>query len=163
MKRFLFWGLGFATACFAALQFVPVNRSNPVCIAEHGVDAHLEIAPPVRVLLQRSCHDCHSNETRWPWYSYVAPASWMVTEDVVKARKAMNFSEWTDEAGTKLEKAVGLLMASCADVQTQRMPKAEYLMLHREATLNAVDVTDFCQWTTKEGGRLLALRKKRPL
>lgn len=162
MKRVLLWGLGVLGLGFAGIQFVPVQRSNPPSVAARSVDAHLEMAPPVKAILDRSCHDCHSNDTRWPWYSYVAPASWMVTKDVEKARKVMNFSEWSEEAGLKLEKAVGLLMASCTDVKVGRMPKAEYVLLHSEAALNPGDVKNFCEWTTKEGGRLLALRKKRP-
>ncbi|MBL8174189.1 MAG: heme-binding domain-containing protein [Bryobacterales bacterium] len=162
MKRVLLWGLGAIGAAFAGIQFAPVDRSNPPSRAERGVDAHLDMAPAVRDLLRRSCHDCHSNDTRWPWYSYIAPASWMVTKDVEKARKVMNFSEWSEEAGLKLEKAVGLLMASCTDVKVGRMPKAEYVLMHSEAALNAAEVKNFCEWTGKEGGRLLTLRKKRP-
>ncbi|MFN7935161.1 MAG: heme-binding domain-containing protein [Bryobacteraceae bacterium] len=162
MKRFVLWGLCAMGVAFAGIQFVPVARTNPPSIAARGIDAHLDIAPPVKALLNRSCHDCHSNDTRWPWYSYIAPASWMVAKDVEKARKIMNFSDWTDEAGGKLEKAIGLLMASCTDVTVGRMPKPEYVMLHSQAALNKGDIKDFCQWTAKEGGRLLALRKKRP-
>lgn len=162
MKRILLWGVTALGAAGLGIQFVPVQRTNPPLDPARAVEAHLDIAPPVRAILDRSCHDCHSNQTQWPWYSYIAPASWMVTKDVIKAREIMNFSEWSEQAGVKLEKAVGLLMASCTDVTVGRMPKPEYVFLHSRAALNEADVKHFCQWTAKEGGRLLALRKKRP-
>lgn len=162
MKRILLGVFAALGAAALAIQFVPVARTNPPSIPARAVEAHLDIAAPVRAILDRSCRDCHSNETQWPWYSYIAPASWLVTKDVMKAREIMNFSEWSDQAGVKLEKAVGLLMASCTDVTVGRMPKAEYVFLHSRAALNKQDVKHFCQWTSKEGGRLLALRKKRP-
>ncbi len=161
MKRFLLWATASLGLAFLSIQFVPVDRTNPHADPSRALEHHIEIAPPVSALLDRSCRDCHSNQTRWPWYSYIAPASWMVTKDVEKARKVMNFSEWTDEAGHKLEKAVGLLMASCTDVQVGRMPKPEYVFLHSKAALTKADTQSFCQWTTKEGGRLLALRKRK--
>ena len=70
------------------IQFVPVNRMNPPVTGEIGAPEK------VMAILHRSCYDCHSNKTVWPWYSYVAPISWLVADDVHEGRRHMNFSEW---------------------------------------------------------------------
>ena len=71
-----------------AIQLVPISRTNP--------PVETEIAAPanVQAILTRSCYDCHSNKTAWPWYSHVAPVSWLVASDVSGARKKMNFTPW---------------------------------------------------------------------
>jgi mono/diheme cytochrome c family protein len=76
---------------FAAIQLVPYGRdhTNPPVVAEPPWDA-----PATRAYAVTACFDCHSNQTVWPWYSHVAPVSWLVWSDVVRGRKELNFSEW---------------------------------------------------------------------
>lgn len=142
-------------------QLIPVARTNPPVVPERTLESSLVVAPQVKSILDRSCRDCHSNETAWPWYSYIAPLSWKVAADVHKAREIMNFSDWKDSAGTKLEKAFGLLMASCSDVTVGRMPKAEYVFMHSKAALKDHDVEQFCTWTASEGSRLLMIKRRK--
>ncbi len=71
-----------------AIQFIPVDKTNPPVTSE--LDAPIEIIS----ILKKSCYDCHSNETVWPWYSNIAPTSWLVASDVKDARAHLNFSEW---------------------------------------------------------------------
>jgi len=73
-----------------AIQFVTVERTNP------PVTGEINVTPELKSVLQKSCYDCHSNETVWPWYSKVAPVSWLVSKDVVEGREELNFSEWTN-------------------------------------------------------------------
>lgn len=151
-----------AAALLAGLQLVPgPPLSNPPIDPTRTVEAQLEIPAPMKALLDRSCRDCHSNQTRWPWYSHVAPAKWMVARDVAKARSIMNFSEWTESAGKKLDLAVGMLAASCSDVTVGRMPKREYAFLHTEARLSAADRKAFCEWSGAEGQRLILMKRRR--
>lgn len=151
-----------ATALLAGLQLLPgPGLSNPQVDPSRTVEAQLEIPAPMKSLLDRSCRDCHSNETRWPWYSYIAPAKWLVARDVAKARSIMNFSEWTEQAGKKLELAAGMLAASCSDVTVGRMPKPEYAFLHSEANLSGEDKKAFCAWSASEGQRLILLKRRR--
>ncbi len=94
MRRLLkvvLWLVVAGVVVFAAIQFVPYGRAheNPPVTAEPTGTAR---AP--RSWCARACYDCHSNEMVWPWYSNVAPASWLVTHDVEEARAALNFSEW---------------------------------------------------------------------
>jgi len=146
----LFAGLG-----LAVIQFLPEKHiSNPPVIAGHTIEAGLNVPAPVEKILNTACKDCHSQQTRWPWYARVAPISWMVAGDVEKARRAMNLSEWTEEAGARPGIAVGTLMAACAGVEGQRMPPAGYRKMHPEARLTAAQVDTLCGWTTAEA-RLL--------
>src|SRR6476619_5234111 len=91
MRRWLKWIVLGGLALFLAIQLVPYGRSHddPRTIAEpKWSSAH------VRQLTKDACFDCHSNETTWPWYSNVAPVSWMVQHDVDSGRATLNFSEW---------------------------------------------------------------------
>jgi len=110
------------------MQFLPlgISRDNPPVVAEIAWDSMTTEA-----LARRACYDCHSNESIWPWYSYVAPVSWMVVQDVVKGREVLNFSEWTAEqaAALKIEDAVEL-------VSKDLMPLPYYEILHPEARLS---------------------------
>ncbi len=91
MPRFLRWGLIGASMVFLVIQLVPYGRdhANPPLRREPLWDS-----PRTRALAVRSCFDCHSNETAWPWYSSVAPVSWLVHRDVVEGRRDLNYSEW---------------------------------------------------------------------
>ncbi len=97
-----------------------------------------------KAVLERSCKDCHSDETSWPWYSYVAPVSWMVASDVQQARKAMNLSEWssysTKEKTDKLEEI-------CEQLTNGDMPDRKYTLVHRHARLTAKERELICQWS----------------
>lgn len=123
--------IGFIVAIIGGvifMQFLPlgISRNNPPVIAEVSWDS-----PVTADLARRACYDCHSNETFWPWYSYVAPMSWMIVQDIVKGREVLNFSEWTPEqaAMLKTEEAVEL-------VSKGQMPLPYYEILHPEASLS---------------------------
>jgi len=115
---------------FAAIQLVPYGRdhTNPRVTAEPAWDS-----PRTRELAKQACFDCHSNETVWPWYSNIAPVSWLVTWDVDGGRKRLNFSEWPQlPAGGAA--AVG---AEAADkVDGGEMPPLQYKLIHGGARLS---------------------------
>jgi len=111
-----------------SIQFVPYGRdhTNPPVIAEPAWDS-----PQTRALFFRACADCHSNETKWPWYSTIAPASWLITRDVTEGRATFNVSEWgrPDNEGDDAAKTV----------QNGEMPPWFYLPLHPEASLSPAE------------------------
>ena len=117
-------GLVIAGVLLAA-QLVPYGRdhSNPPVTAEPRWNA-----PGTRALAERACFDCHSNQTGWPWYSNVAPVSWLVQADVDEGRRVLNFSEWTRGYEEAQE--------SGETVRTREMPPPIYLLLHPEARLS---------------------------
>lgn len=119
------------------IQLVPVTRDNP------PVTGELRAAPEVADHLRRSCYDCHSHETKWPWYSYVAPVSWLVASDVHEGRRHLNFSQWT--AYTPQERAKK--RAGISDlVQKRDMPLWYYLPMHGDAKLSDEDVQAIAAW-----------------
>ncbi|MEO7190888.1 MAG: heme-binding domain-containing protein [Vicinamibacterales bacterium] len=109
---------------------------------------------PAAVLstMQRSCFDCHSNDTRWPWYSWIPPASWLVVHDVKDGRGQLNFSRWADY--NPYDRA-DLLDKVCDMVSKKRMPMWQYLLLHHDARLSDADVTALCDWSHVEADRLV--------
>jgi hypothetical protein len=158
---------GFAAGCivlFAMIQVAPGHRlTNPRINRSETIEANLHIPAPVSALLHRACMNCHSNETRWPWYSRIAPVSWMMTHDVENARRAVNFSRWSIQNGSRPELAVATLAAACADLRSGRMPKWDYRLLHPDAQVPPMEVDQFCAWTRNEIHQLMeAKRQKRP-
>src|SRR5215475_15640323 len=91
-------------AILAVIQVVRPARTNPPIDPKQEIHAKLNIEPTVAIVLARSCNDCHSNRTVWPWYSHLAPASWLVVSDVNRGRKALNFSEWSMYGASQQQK-----------------------------------------------------------
>ncbi|HYP53811.1 MAG TPA: heme-binding domain-containing protein [Pyrinomonadaceae bacterium] len=134
-----------------AAQFVRPARTNPAVSESRAVESHLSVTPQVASILERSCNDCHSNKTEWPWYSRVAPASWLVVDHVDHGRRELNFSEWSRFSREDMPHA---LAAVCKEVRSGSMPMASYTLLHRDARLTPEDVRTLCDWTAAESQRL---------
>ena len=117
-------GLAFLVGLFGVMQLVPYGRAraNPPVVAEPAWDS-----PRTRELAKRACFDCHSNETRWPWYAKVAPMSWAMERDVTAGRSVMNFSEWNRHYVMSNEAHHAVLRSD--------MPLKTYLVLHDDAKL----------------------------
>ena len=112
-----------------------------------SLEAHVEVPPDVQSVMKRSCYDCHSNSTVWPWYSHVAPVSWYVIRDVNSARGHVNFQNWEAQINEQEGKEhLGLI---CKLVREGNMPPADYRFMHKG--------TDFRQ--RKSSGLRLVGRK----
>jgi hypothetical protein len=140
---------------FAAAQLVRPERANPTTDATRTIQAHVGTTSELVAVLDRSCRDCHSNGTVWPWYTQIAPGSWLMAYGVREGRTAVNFSEW---AGYSPEAQRTLLSASCQDASTGKMP-GSYTLLHPEMRLTAQDIETICaasrqaEANAAEGGR----------
>jgi len=130
-------GLGILVL-LAAMQLVPIDRSNP------PVTAEIQTPPAVNSILRRACYDCHSNETVWPWYSKIAPISWLVAFDTWEGRDHLNFSTW--EAYPAKRKAK-LLKEARETVEEGEMPPWIYLLNHGDAKLSGADLEKLRNWT----------------
>jgi cytochrome c551/c552 len=114
----------------AAIQVVTFARSNP------PVTADIRAPEEVKSILRRACYDCHSNETVWPWYSRVAPVSWLLQSDVTEGREELNFSEWEALPPARRSK----LQRKCGEeVQGGDMPPWFYTPMHPRAALSGAD------------------------
>lgn len=132
LKKLVLYGAAASFASLALVQLVPYGRAhtNPPVIREPKWDS-----PRTRELAVRACFDCHSNETRWPWYSHVAPVSWLVQRDVDEGREALNFSRFDqpqEEAGEAAE-----------ETAEGSMPPWFYLPTHPEARLTSAEQQEF--------------------
>ena len=124
-----------------AIQVVPVDRENPPVTGE--ADSPTE----VEAVLRRACYDCHSHETRWPWYGYVAPVSWLLEHDVKEGREHLNLSRWDAYAPGK---RVRLFKEIREEVDLGAMPPWYYVSLHPSARLSPEDFSLLRRWVDKE-------------
>jgi len=131
VKKFLkIFGLVIATLVvgFILIQLIPYghNHKNPPVVAEVKWDT-----PRTKELAQRACFDCHSNETVWPWYSNIAPISWLVYSDVMEGRSRLNFSDWT-QSNRRANEATQIVLEG-------EMPPLQYVLIHKNAILNSTE------------------------
>lgn len=130
LKRIITIGLIVGVGGFLMIQLVPYgrNHTNPPVTGEPNWDS-----PQTRELAVRACFSCHSNETTWPWYSNVAPVSWLVQHDTEEGRQRLNFSTWNNGgAGRRPNEAA-------ESVAEGQMPPAVFLITHPEARLTAAE------------------------
>ena len=138
---------------FIALQFVRPDFSNPPVVASETLAASTTVPADVQAVLTRSCSDCHSNETVYPWYSKVSPFNWFLYDHIDTGRHEMNFSQWN--AYTK-EKKINKLDEICEQVEAGEMPLPSYLWIHRDAVLKPEEARLLCDWAKAEGERISA-------
>jgi len=124
----------------AVAQLVRPSRTNPPTDPNRTIQASLKNADGVVAVLDRSCRDCHSNQTEWRWYTNVAPTSWLMAYGVKEGRRAVNFSDW---AGYSADQQRALLAASCTDATEGKMPGV-YAWLRPETRLSAGDIKTIC-------------------
>jgi Haem-binding domain len=145
-----------SAAALEILVSIFVHPSGPVRnIASNGpLLAGAKVDPAVLQVVERSCQNCHSQKTEWPWYSRVAPMSWLVEGDVAKARSHMNLSYW-DEYSVEHQQAI---LASIGTlVRSGEMPPSRYTAIHRDAKLSAQERDLVYEWSHAERRRLRSL------
>ena len=126
------------------IQIFQPARTNPTIDPKREIHANLTVDSAVASVFQRSCNDCHSHRTVWPWYSHVTPVSWLLVSDVNQGRKALNFSEWATYRPEEQQKQLSEI---CKEVSEGEMPGLSYTLMHRHAKLSTDDVTTICGWT----------------
>ena len=154
MKRklkWLKWIFAALAAVFVLLQFTSPPRMNPPVAPGHDLMATNPPPPEIAALLHNACYDCHSDETRWPWYSHIAPVSWLVADDVMRGRERLNFSDWPrawpERAAKRLERI-------SEEVDYKDMPPAKYTLLHPEARLTTGQRQQLIHWADQEAAQL---------
>lgn len=143
MRPWLRRSIYVAIVLLVVAQLFPPATSNPEVTPSQSIHASLPMQPVVASALARACNDCHSNLTTWPWYSKVAPASWLVVSDVRRGRRALNFSEWKSLSFEKRQK---LLPEICQEITEREMPTEEYVLMHPRAKLTRVEIDSVCNW-----------------
>ena len=140
---------------FLAAQFFRPNRMNPPIVDADTLEASTQVPDDVKAIITRSCADCHSNTTRYPWYSNISPGSWFMANHVADGRREMNFSEWNTYSARKKGKK---LEEICEQLEGGKMPLPSYLWLHWDAKLSPDDSKTLCNWATSERQKLGAVQ-----
>jgi hypothetical protein len=153
MKKNLKWIFAALVVMFALLQFTNPPRTNPPVAPGHDLMATNPPPSQITALLHSACYDCHSDETKWPWYSRIAPMSWLVADDVKGGRERLNFSDWPRALP---ERAAKRLERISEEVDDKEMPPAKYTLLHPEARLTAGQREQLIHWADQEAARLKA-------
>lgn len=145
MKKFLKWTGIVLAVLFLGAQAVRPARTNPPIDESKAIYATGKVPSDVRAILDRSCADCHSHATHWPWYSNVAPVSWLVAHDVDEGRGELNLSTWAEYTPKRAEHK---LEEICEMVGDGEMPLPIYLFTHRDAVLSGADRSRLCEWSS---------------
>lgn len=147
--KYIFYGL---IAVFFLIQFTPNDLpensddlSNDIALSENAPN-------DVKLILSKACYDCHSNQTNYPWYSYVAPSSWLVAKDARHGREELNFSNWAE---LSKRKKIRMLKDIAEEVEKKKMPLEIYTVIHRDAVLTDEEIVILSNWTKLVSNRIL--------
>ncbi len=151
MKKTLKWVLCACIVAFGLLQLTNPARTNPPVV--HDLMAASVPPPEVAVMLHAACYDCHSNETKWPWYSRVAPMSWLIAHDVQDGRENLNLSDWP---AANPSRAAKRLERMSEEISYQDMPPKKYTAIHADARLTDAERKELTDWLDAEAARLKA-------
>lgn len=151
MQRVLRWFVIIVAFVFGVAQLKRPARVNLPVDEARALETHVRVTPEVEAMLARSCNDCHSQKTQWPWYTNVAPVSWFVVEHVNDGRRHLDFSDWARYGRRDADQ---LLEAICEMTRNGSMPMSSYTLMHADARLTAADVQTLCGWTNAERRRL---------
>ena len=139
---------------FIVIQFFRPDFTNPPVNQSETLEASTQVPETVEAILTRSCKDCHSHETVYPWYSKVQPSAWFLAGHIEEGRRHFNMSVWnTYETRRKRRK----LDEMCEQVESREMPLPSYLWIHWGAKLSDEEIKTLCDWSHTESERLANL------
>jgi len=138
---------------FVLIQLYRPDRTNPPIVQAETLEATTNVPENVHAILKRSCNDCHSNETVYPWYSNIAPMSWGLAFHVEEGRLELNYSVWNTYSAKKKRHKFD---ETCEQVTSGAMPHNQYLWLHSEAQLSEADKKILCDWAETEKAKIPA-------
>jgi len=144
-----------AAAGFALLQLTNPPRTNPPVVS----DLMAANAPPPQIatMLHAACYDCHSNKTRWPWYSRIAPISWLISSDVKEGREHLNLSDWPI---ANPKRAARWLDEMSDEISSGEMPLKKYTQIHADARLTESQRKKLTDWLDAEAAQLNSMTAK---
>jgi hypothetical protein len=155
LKRKLKWVFVELVVGFALLQLTNPPRTNPKVVS----DLMATNAPPLQIatMLHAACYDCHSSETRWPWYSRVAPMSWLIANDVRNGRENLNLSDWPNDNPMRAAKR---LENMSDEIGSGEMPPKKYTTIHADARLTGSQRKELTDWLDAEATRFKSMTGK---
>ena len=127
-----------------AIQFIPNKMPENKAVDKEDIVGSGFVPGDIEAILRTSCYDCHSNQTHFPWYSKIAPSSWLLARDITHGRDNLNFSQWN---GYSKRKKIGKLEDIQDVVTSGEMPLQVYTIIHRRARLTKEQVSALGRWT----------------
>ena len=152
MKKIAYFSLVVITIALIILQFVPSKLPQNTLVQSQVKPQVQNASDDVMEILKTSCYDCHSNQTNYRWYSYIAPVSWQIAKDVEKGRKALNFSEWDTYTKRKL---VGKLTEIKEQISKGEMPMKIYCFIHPGTKLDEAKKLVIATWVDQENKKIM--------
>ena len=132
---------------FIAIQFFQIDKTNPQIVQANTLESSVTVPPDVAMVLGRSCNDCHTNNTFYPWYANVQPFGWFLKDHIDEGKRKLNLSEFSTYAARKKVKK---LEEICEQVESAEMPLPSYLWIHRDAVLKDTEKKALCDWVNVE-------------
>lgn len=138
-------------AALIVVQFIRPDFTNPPVNEAETLEASVQVPENIRAIMKRSCSDCHTNTTDYPWYSQISPVSWWLKNHIDEGRRELNFSVWaTYQPKRKAKK----LEEVCEQINEKEMPLPSYTWVHRDAILSAEETKVLCEWATAEKAKI---------
>ncbi|HEX8733855.1 MAG TPA: heme-binding domain-containing protein [Pyrinomonadaceae bacterium] len=147
MKRVLKIIVVVLFVAFIVAQFIRPDMTNPPIVPELALEATTQVPADVQAILTRSCTDCHSHNTIFPWYSNIQPGGWFQVRHISDGRRHLNFSEWAKLEDRRKKRK---LEEICEQVETREMPLPSYLWIHWDAKMSDEEIRIVCDWTKAE-------------
>lgn len=133
------------------IQFFRIDKNMPPIVQAETLEASVYVPENVRGILERSCNDCHTNKTVYPWYSNIQPFAWFLNDHITHGRSHLNFSIFnTYQAKKKIKR----LEEICEQVESKEMPLPSYLWIHRDSVMKGGDAKILCDWAEAEKGKI---------
>ena len=142
-------------AIFAGLvvmQLWGIDKSNPPVVEADSLEASVTVPNDVESILRTSCSDCHSNKTVYPWYSNIAPVSWLLKNDIDAGRAKLNFSVFNTYDPKKKARRLEQI---CELAESGEMPLPSYLWIHRSAVITDEQKKTLCEWSKVESEKIV--------
>ena len=144
MKKIVLLVFGVLLAAFIVIQFFRIDTTPIPVVQADTIQSAVTVPPDIDMVLTRSCGDCHTNSTVYPWYSQVQPVAWWLGNHIAEGRGELNFSTFNTYNARRKKKK---LEAICEQVKSSEMPLPSYTWIHRDAILTDSEKQAICQWT----------------
>ena len=151
MKKTLKIVAGVLFIAFVIAQFIRPNRTAPPVVQAETLESATAIPENVSSILARSCNDCHTNNTNYPWYSNVTPFNWLLAHHIEDGRRSLNFSVWNIYEPARKRRKLDQI---CEQIMDGEMPLPSYLWIHLSAKLSPGELKTLCDWTDAEKIRI---------
>ncbi|WP_371807823.1 heme-binding domain-containing protein [Lutibacter sp. B1] len=142
LKKMLFFFL----IVFVGIQLVPTNHNQSSVISKTEFNNYIVVPKNIQNILKNSCYDCHSNNTNYPWYNKIQPASWFLEKHINEGKKELNFSTFGDYSKRKQKSKLKSIINQIRD---DKMPLKSYTLIHRNTKLNELQKKEVIEWFTK--------------